>query len=132
MFDPPLVHWYAYVGGGEPDHVPGLHVRTDPTVVAPLTVGATVFAGPLGAVGVVKLPRNTMHGVTLSNGNVTRNQLVTPSVATRLGTDVGPLPSVISSVPADPLAGCDTNRSTDAPSITSEKPMTPVSPLPRL
>ena len=38
-FWPQRRHWYAYVIGVVPFHEPELAVSTEPTVVAPLTVG---------------------------------------------------------------------------------------------
>ena len=38
-------HWYAYVTGAVPIHVPGAAVRVRPSTARPLIVGASAFVG---------------------------------------------------------------------------------------
>jgi len=45
MSDPFRFHWYVYVIGRVPAHVPSVVVRTDPITELPEMTGATVFDG---------------------------------------------------------------------------------------
>jgi hypothetical protein len=47
-----LSHAYVYVIGVEPDHVPFVAVRVDPTVEVPVIWGSAVFCGAVAAVTV--------------------------------------------------------------------------------